>query len=329
MNTDVVISSRIRLARNLQDFDFPVMIRGTDDEKRITYMCNCVLKKIGFESYNMSALTDVEKLSFTERYIVSKNLINSPYGALSLSKDGLLSVMINEEDHLREQCMVKGFDLDGAYSRISQLDKILGSNLRFSAKSGFYYTACPTNLGTGMRASVMAFLPALTKSQRLSDFAMLAYEKGITIRGAFGEGSLSEGYYYQISNSVTIDSVKSIIDNVKNFTQTILEEENKERRREYLVNPLKTKDESLRALGILTHSAILPYDEFGELIARVKTGISLGILSCDNSFAIDDLTVTARPNTLSLNDNIASETLDEKRAIFVKNALRSLNIREV
>lgn len=329
MNTDVVISSRIRFARNLQDFDFPVMIRGTADEKQIALTCNSVLKKIGFVSYRMNDLTELEKRSFIEKYIVSNNLANSPYGAVSVSKDGLLSVMINEEDHLREQCIFKGFDLDGAYSRISQLDKILGSNLRFSVKSGFYYTACPTNLGTGMRASVMAFLPALTNSGRLSDFAMLAYEKGITIRGAFGEGSASEGYYYQISNSVTVDNVKSIINNVKNFTFLVADEEKKERKREYLKNPLKTKDESLRALGILTHSAILPYDEFGELIARVKTGISLGILSCDNSFAIDDLTVTARPNTLSLNDNIASESLDEKRAIFVKNALGSLNICEV
>lgn len=329
MNTDIIVSSRIRLARNLQDFDFPAIIRGTEQEKQIVASCSAVLNKLGFTTFKMSALDDVEKRSFTERYVISKNLASSPYGAVALSKDGLLPVMINEEDHLREQCMYKGLDLDGAYLRIGQLDKILNSNLRFAVKSGFYYTACPTNLGTGMRASVMAFLPALTKSGKLSDLAMLAYERGITIRGAFGEGSKSEGYYYQISNSVTIGDAKSIIDNVKSFVRIVSEEELKERKYEFLQNPLKVKDESLRAFGLLTHAAILPYEEFGELIARVKIGISLGILSCDNSFAIDDLAIGARPNTLFLSDGIASDTIDEKRATFVKNALSTLNICEV
>lgn len=329
INADIVISTRIRFARNFQDYDFPSMINGNSDELSIVRACSSVLAHFkGFKTYLMRDLNEIEKLSLTERYIISKNLCNSVNGAVSISQDELLSVMINEEDHVREQCMVKGLDFESALSRISVLDKVLGSNLRFAVKNGFYYTACPTNLGTGMRASLMMFLPSLTRQGRISDLQRLGYKEGITIRGAFGEGSLAEGYYYQISNSVTIGDVKKIVEKVKNFALMVCDEENDLRQKEYLENPVKIKDECLRSLGILTHCAILPYSEFCELISEVKLGIALGVIGCDNPSAIDDLAVSARPHTLSLNAKGLGDSEDETRATFVKNALKTLNTQE-
>lgn len=330
INTDVVISTRIRFARNLQDYNFPSIIRGTSYEDSIISACVSVLDRLkGFTTYHMSNLSEREQLSFTERYLISKNLCQSPKGAVAVSNDGLLSVMMNEEDHIREQCMAKGLDFESAFSRISHLDKILSANCRFAVKKGFYYTACPTNLGTGMRASLMLFLPALTNKNRIEEFQRIAVREGITIRGAFGEGSYAEGYYYQVSNSVTIGDPKKIIEKVRNFSLSLCDEENDLRNEEYRLNPIKTKDSCLRALGTLTHSAILPYDEFCELISRVKLGIALGIITCNNSSAIDDLTVTARPNTLYLNSNgIYGDCEDEMRALFVKNALKTLQTAE-
>lgn len=330
INGDIVISTRIRLARNFQDFNFPSKIIGTSDELAIVRTCSSILAHFkGFKTYMMRDLSDIEKASYIERYIISKNLCNSPNAAVSISSDELLSVMINEEDHVREQCMVKGLDFESALSRISVLDKVLGANCRFAVKNGFYYTACPTNLGTGMRASLMMFLPALTKQNRIAELQRLGYKEGITIRGALGEGSFAEGYYYQISNSVTIGETKNIIDKVQNFALMVCDEENDLRQQDYLYNPIKIKDNCLRALGILTHSAILPYTEFCELISEVKLGIALGIISCSNGTAIDDLSVTARKNTLILNaKNIPSDSEDEKRAIFVKNALKTLQTQE-
>lgn len=329
INADVVISTRIRFARNLQDYDFPSIINGKGDELSVIRACSSVLAHFkGFKTYLMRDLSESEKLSLTERYIISKNLCNSPNGAVSISQDELLSVMINEEDHVREQCMVKGLDFESALSRISVLDKVLASNLRFAVKNGFYYTACPTNLGTGMRASLMMFLPSLTKEGRILDLQRLGYKEGITIRGALGEGSLAEGYYYQISNSVTIGDVKKIVEKVKNFALMVCDEENDLRQKEYLENPVKIKDECLRSLGILTHCAILPYNEFCELISEVKLGIALGVIGCDNPSAIDDLSVSARPYTLSLNAKGLGDSEDEMRATFVKNALKTLNTQE-
>lgn len=331
MMTDIVISTRIRLARNFANYNFPAIIRGTDYEKVIIKKVNSILSNFsGFKTYYMNNLKEIEKNSLIERYIISKNLRESPNGAVSISADELLSVMMNEEDHLREQCMVKGFDFETAFSRISNLDKVLNANITFAVTNGFYYTACPTNLGTGMRASLMMFLPALTKHNRINDFTRLAYTKGITIRGAFGEGSYAEGYYYQISNSVTVGNPKKIIADVKSFAKNVCEEENKLRKQDYLNDPIKTKDNCLRALGILKYCSILPYDEFCELISQVKLGIALGLISCKQSSAIDDLAVTARPYTLQLTENkIAADTEDERRAYFVKDALRKLNAQEV
>lgn len=330
IDTDVVISTRIRYARNFQDYDFPAIIRGSSHEASIIRACNSVLVHFkGFKTYYMSNLSEVEKLSLTERYIISKNLCDSPNGAVSISQDELLSVMINEEDHIREQCMVKGMDFESALSRINNLDKVLSANCRFANKGGFYYTACPTNLGTGMRASLMMFLPALTKEGRIEGLSRLAASEGITIRGALGEGSFAEGYYYQISNSVTIGDVKKIIEKVRNFALMVCNEEIELRKSQYLENPIKIKDVCLRALGVLTHCAMLSYGEFCEMISQVKLGIAHGIITCSNSSAIDDLAVTARPNTLCLNGkDIAADSEDERRAVFVKNALKTLQTRE-
>lgn len=331
IDTDIVISTRIRYARNFQDYDFPAVIRGCAQEKAIIRACNSVLAHYkGFKTYYMSDLTETEKLSLTERYIISKSLCDSPNGAVSISSDELLSVMINEEDHIREQCMVKGMDFESALTRINLLDKVLSANCRFANKNGFYYTACPTNLGTGMRASLMMFLPALTKGGRIEGLTRLAINEGITIRGALGEGSFADGYYYQVSNSITIGDVKTIIEKVRNFALTVCDEELNLRKTQYLENPIKIKDACLRALGILTHCAVLSYEEFCELISHVKLGIAHGIIGCANSSAIDDLAVTSRPNTLIITaKDIAADSEDERRAVFVKNALKTLQTSEV
>ena len=222
MNTDVLISTRIRFARNLAEFNFPELIFNTTAEQTIINKVFGVLERVGhFKYYFMNKLTKAQKSSFVEKYVISTRLAISPHGAVALSDDGLLSVMVNEEDHLREQCMVKGLDFEGCLQRISKLDKILGTNCCFASRGGFHYTACPTNLGTGMRASLMLFLPMLTKNGRISEIAEEASKQGITIRGALGEGSYADGYYYQVSNAVTIGNVQDLIKNVQDFALAI------------------------------------------------------------------------------------------------------------
>ncbi len=329
--TDVIISTRIRLARNFYGHNFPSIIRGTDEEKSITQNCMRIMRRIdNFKFYSMSELDEITKNSFVERYVVSSLLAKTKNGAVAISKDGFLSVMFNEEDHIREQYMVKGLDFKKCYDNISVFDRTLGANCKFASLApGYYYTACPTNLGTGMRASVMLFLPALSHSGQIDSIIQRAKREGMTVRGAFGEGSSSVGYYYQLSNDVTVGDPKTIMEEVSAFALTVSDDENDARYASFNVNKVEYADRCLRALGTLTHSISLSYDEFVELISYVKLGVSMGFIHCDEPTKIDDLTVTARKNSLFLTPLAKKYKLEnELRAAYVKNTLKGLNCGE-
>ena len=228
---------------------------------------------------------------------------------------------MNEEDHVREQCIVKGNDLDTAYERLCAIDRILCGNIRFAKKGSAYLTACPTNLGTGMRASVMVYLPALASTGAARDMAAAAIRQGLTVRGAFGEGTGCEGDLYQISNGVTLNvTPEKIIEKVKRFSAKVISYERESRYDAYSKKPREFEDVCFRALGVLRSCVLLEYGEFLDLIGKVKLGVFLGFISAKNKELFDDLLVTARSCNLSLlMGGDAPE--NEKRAKFVKQAL--------
>ena len=262
--------------------------------------------------------------------------INHLYKIIDISKDfakpeipaglftgdnGKISIMVNEEDHIREQCILSGFDLKGAVEKIMPLDNLLNRNFRFAKENDFYYTACPSNLGTGMRASVMLFLPALVYTDKIAKIMEDAKSEGITFRGAFGEGSLAEGFWYQVSNSRTLGSVSNLIEKVSNFVLSVCDEENDERYRLLSDFEHEIKDECMRAYGILTNCHLLSYKECINLIAKVKFASSVGVLELKNPSALDDLIVTVRPATLKfISDNEENEYI--ARANYVKSAFK-------
>ena len=200
-----VISTRIRLARNFAAYPFP---RRMDDAQAedIVYLVGEGLKQFDeFTKYEIDGLSRQQATLLKERYLISPALLKSKKGAAFVSDDKAISVMVNEEDHLREQYIYKGFDLYKAYERISGIDDGLAElyDFAFDDKLG-YITACPSNLGTGMRASVMMFLPGLTQNGGLKAVLPTLKENGLTVRGTFGEGSTTEGCIYQISNERTL-----------------------------------------------------------------------------------------------------------------------------
>lgn len=299
IDTSVAVSSRIRFARNLQGYNFPSIISGSKDELEICNRVSSLFSKLGdYEIIRMNAISQDEKNSLIERYLISKNLASNPFGAVCVGKNNDISVMINEEDHIRQQCIVSGFDLDNALNKLKPLDNILHLNLHFAKDLDFYYTACPSNLGTGMRASVMLFLPALTYTNKIQSVISYANNCGITFRGTLGEGSQTEGFWYQVSNYRTLGNIEGVINGVKIFVSNIIKKETQEREMLYVNYKHEIIDECLRAFGILQNCHLLSYEECLLLVAKVKFGASIGVIKLNNPNVLDDLVVTLRPSTL-------------------------------
>jgi protein arginine kinase len=236
-----------------------------------------------------------------EKMLISEALIeNRECGAALISADKSVSVMINEEDIIREQCFMKGLRLSEAYRKILKIDTELSKNLDVAFDKRFgYLTACPTNLGTGLRASVLLFLPALTESGKIKALLKEVEKIGLTVRGAYGEGSVGEGFMYQISNEVTLGvSEEEIINTVEETVLNICALERKETERLFGKNELKIIDRVRKSFGILTNAVLLDYKEFLSHVSLVKMGAMLGMIDISDLEGIDDLILAVRPAVL-------------------------------
>lgn len=314
-----VISTRIRLARNFAAYPFP---RRMDDAQAedIVYLVGEGLKQFDeFTKYEIDGLSRQQATLLKERYLISPALLKSKKGAAFVSDDKAISVMVNEEDHLREQYIYKGFDLYKAYERISGIDDGLAElyDFAFDDKLG-YITACPSNLGTGMRASVMMFLPGLTQNGGLKAVLPTLKENGLTVRGTFGEGSTTEGCIYQISNERTLGvSEKDILDAVIDTTKMLCKQEGKAREEMLKKSGAELKDKCLRSFGTLTNCAILSEEELYSKLLEVRLGIALGFLQAVDSEEFENFFNDMRPTAFRISNGLerASERkCDEARA---------------
>lgn len=329
MSNDVVISTRIRLARNLKDFPFPCKLNSQGREKVIEKVRDAVKKSNSpvasdFSFIRMSELTSSQSVSLVEKRLVSPEFISETDGrALLISKDECFSIMINEEDHIRLQVITKGLSLEQAYDTADKLDTLLDENLDFAfdEKLG-YLTQCPTNLGTGMRASVMLHLPALEKSRAINRIAGNLSKLGLTIRGAHGEGTEPKGALYQLSNQVTLGiSEKAAIENLKNITEQLIAQENQARER--LCSSIDIQDAISRSLGILRSTLVISHDEALKLLSNVRLGIVSKQITDVSTETIDRLMIAVEPATLtvSLNKNLSAHDRDIERAKLIRAEL--------
>lgn len=325
-----VVSSRIRLARNIRGLEFPRNIADVDN--RIVELINGAYRAsegvFNARLIPMSKLKKVQKKALIERHVISLALANNDKcGAVLLEGDskGGISVMINEEDHIREQCLESGFNLKRAYERLRLYDVRLVRELpvAFDEALGFL-TACPSNLGTGMRASVMMFLPALKRAGAISDaLKTFKSEYGLTIRGVYGEGSDSAYDMYQISNSRTLGvSEGEIIAELEQAVvrmcyceRVALEKLLKEKQTELL-------DGISRSYAVLKGAYALTAQELMRLLVDVKLGVILGILPIKSTRALDDLIWSCTASSLELLTNASSdEERDKARASIVRSVL--------
>ncbi len=323
--SEVVVSTRIRLARNLEEYPFPAKL-DAEGKKQVNELVRDALLGGCDEDLSyieMESLTRAQAISLAERHLISPEFASSVNGrALLLSEDESVSIMLCEEDHVRLQVMEAGLALDSAYSRADSLDNALSSKLQpaFDERIGFL-TQCPTNLGTAMRASVMLHLPGLGKSGQITKIASTVSKLGLTIRGAYGEGSSPSGDMYQLSNQVTLGiSEETALNNLKSIAQQLVAQE-LAIREQMVKNPV-WEDKIFRALGTLKSARLLSGEEFMQLASLVRLGAAQGVIDVSME-KLSELMVDMQPATINAREgkNLDAAQRDELRAKAVREAL--------
>ena len=322
-HNDIVISTRIRIARNLADYPFPVRLDNKSKIEVNEKIRDALDGKENLTYTELKTLTRSQIVSLAERHLISPEFAsNSDARALIMSDNEDISIMLCEEDHIRIQVMKSGLALKEAYELADKIDTEINQSLKyaFDEKLG-YLTQCPTNLGTGMRASVMLHLPALTAKGQIGSLASTVSKLGLTIRGAYGEGMSAMGDLYQLSNQVSLGiSEKSAIDNLKTITLQLAAQERAAR--EEASKSIETEDAVFRAYGILKSARILSTKEFMSLISKVRLGAVLGMIKTDLK-TINELMVSMQPATINafVGKTLSLEERDVERAKIVRERL--------
>jgi len=313
--TAIVLMTRIRLARNLAGQPFPGWARPAQ-RAQILETCRGALAATTPMKRSLSVavneLTDLEKQILVERHLISRELSGSPQGSgVVISRDQTFSVMVNEEDHLRIQVLRAGFQLKKAWNTINDLDTALEERLDFSFSPTLgYLTACPSNLGTGMRGSAMMHLPALVIAGQMEKVVRAVNQLGMVVRGLFGEGSDASGSIFQISNQTTLgETEEEIIKRLGNVLQSIVEHELNARAKLLEADSGKVFDKIGRAYGILQNGHLLSSGEAMNLLSLIRLGVDLGVFSDAYRSVIDRLFIEAQPGHLQHAQNAAIEPL--------------------
>ncbi len=300
---DTVISTRVRFARNLAGYNFDSTLGEKEAREIIEKISDIFTPALGFERIDLNEKNKLEALSYVEKHFISREFAakKSPH-ALLLCEKFNTAVMVCEEDHVRLQTILPGLALSEAYEDLCRFDDLLDGSVEvaYDERLG-YLTHCPTNLGTGMRASVMMFLPALTMANQIGGIASQLSKIGLTIRGMYGEGSESRGSLYQISNQVTLGVSEE--ETIRKLGEIVAQISNRERK---LRTALKEerfdmlKDKVLRAEGTLRYAHMLSSAEATELFSLVRLGIALGIVEDVDYSALSRILVETSPATLTL-----------------------------
>lgn len=327
---DVVLSSRVRLARNIKGIPFPA--RATEaQQEEVIRTCKEAAKNIDstfgeLTLIDLSRMEEYEKQALAERHLISPQMIDgSVHRALLLSQDNRISIMINEEDHLRIQCMAPGFDLDTCFAAANQVDDSLESEIEYGFDAQFgYLTCCPTNVGTGMRASVMMHLPALVLSGSMNKMTASLSQLGMTVRGIYGEGSKAVGHIFQISNQLTLGATEEeVIEKFKQIISEVIEQERELRKRLYEAERYKLEDRIWRSYGVLQHAVILSSNEAMKRLSDLRLGVYLGILNQVTLETLNEITYSILPANIWKDYNISDPNeRDLKRAELIRGRLQ-------
>jgi len=328
-DNDIVLSSRIRLARNCAEASFPLISnRGNLEEIRQFFRQEFEHQSYedyeDFEFVSMSDLTPIERRVLVEKHLISPHLAKHTQTAAALiSKNEQVSMMVNEEDHIRMQLYFPGLQLSTALEKAFELDDWIEEkvNYAFDETKG-YLTTCPTNVGTGMRASVMMHLPALALTKQINRMIPAINQLGLVVRGIYGEGSEAVGNIFQISNQITLGkSEEDIVEDLQSVVQQLIEHERKARGRIMEQSHTRLEDRIYRSYGILEYSRIIESKEAATCLSNVRLGIDLGIIENVSRNILNELVVLTQPGFLQ---HYAEKTLTANE----RDVLRASLIRE-
>ncbi|MDZ7671460.1 MAG: protein arginine kinase [Halanaerobiales bacterium] len=331
---DIILSSRIRLARNIKMLPFPGQSSKEQLNKVVRIIKNILLdkefnikgEKYKFNYIEIENISPVEKMMYVEKNISSPNFVKNGYGKiLFFDSEEKISIMVNEEDHLRIQVLLPGLQIKKGWDIANQIDDIIEKETEYAFSENWgYLSACPTNIGTGLRSSVMVHIPGLKLSNNINKLFDVVGKLGLTVRGIYGEGSESAGNIYQISNQVTLGNAEEdIIDNLESVTRQVITQEKNARNRLLKEQETFIKDKIMRSFGKLKFAYSISTSEAMELLSYVKLGVELGLLKEIDSLLLKKLLIIIRPAHLQslLGENINSSKRDIKRAELIQAEL--------
>lgn len=329
-DADIVISSRLRLARNLKDFPFC----DWADKKNKEAVVQKVKEAIGKSNYfkdslflRVDELSDLERQFLVERQLISLELASKKGPrAVCISEGEIFSVMINEEDHVRLQVIQSGFDFPGTWDIIEKLDNELSVGIEFaySPKIGFL-TACPTNTGTGMRASAMLHLPALVMNRAINKILDAIAKLSFTTRGFHGEGTEASGNFFQISNQITLGRNElAIIEDIEAIVRQVIDHEKSAREKLLKNNLAEAEDRIWRAYGALKNARVISSNETITLLSMVRLGVDVGIIKDIKGSFLNELFVLTQPAHLQKREGkiLSAKQRDVKRAELIREKLK-------
>ncbi len=328
-NSDIVISSRIRLARNIDKIPFPHWANKKQSRQALD-LVESVIGKIdslkGATTFELGEMDVVDKQFLIERHLMSyEQAQKTDSKAVVIDDEEVISLMLNEEDHIRAQVMQSGFNLYEAWEIINKIDDAISRELPFAFHAEWgYLTACPTNAGTGMRGSVMLHLPALVMTHQINQVLAAISKLSFTTRGLYGEGTQASGNFFQVSNQISLGhSEHEIIDNINGLIRQIIEQETQSREVLLSSNRSQLEDKISRSFGILKSARIISSQETAELLSLVRLGCDLGLIKDINRSTVNELFILTQPAHLQKIENkkLTSPERDAKRAELIRQNL--------
>lgn len=331
-DSDIVLSSRIRLARNFEDYKFPTLY-SRDEAREIVSKMEDIIYTSGFNHYGSMELLKIDEMQpLQKRVLVEKHLISpqlaeeSPYGACLLTENEEVSIMLNEEDHVRIQCLFPGLQLTEALNAANEVDDWLERNIQyaFSEKCG-YLTSCPTNVGTGLRASVMMHLPGLILTQQINRIIPAINQLGLVVRGIYGEGSEALGNLFQISNQITLGkSEHDIVEDLKSVVHQLIAQERSAREALRKTSNIELEDRVFRSLGTLENSRIIESKEAARCLSDVRLGIDMGYIENISKNILNELMILTQPGFLQqyAGGPLRPNERDIRRATLIRERLK-------
>lgn len=332
--SDIVLSTRVRLARNLEEHRFGQRADDAEREEILSAVRGAAQRTSALGEgtiLTIRRLSDPTRRLLLERHLVSKELIGEgaseppTYTALLLARNDSLGVMVNEEDHLRLQSFVSGFRLREAWRRVDDLDEELSAHLRYAFHSEFgYLTSCPTNVGTGLRASVLVHLPALVLTQEIGKVLQGIAQVGLTFRGLHGEGSEVVGNFFQVSNQTTLGKTEEdLVEHLQRIVQQVVQYE--KQARNVLLRDARTviEDKVWRAYGLLRHARSISFEETMNLLSGVRLGLGLKLLPDVRVYTLNQIMIFAQSAHLEklAGSPLSSGDADVYRASYIRRLL--------